>query len=78
MAKPWLKRVGRIWSVTMNIFTTLKYISAHPLSSQNRVAAFKRYFAWRLGTRLLTCPVAVPFVQGTFLLAERGMTGASF
>jgi FkbM family methyltransferase len=61
----------------MNIFSTLKFISAHPLSSQNRVAALKRYFGWQLGSRLLPFPVAVPFVQGTFLVAERGMTGAT-
>ena len=63
----------RAWRKS-SIFSTLKFISVHPLSSQNRVAALKRYFGWRLGSRLMPFPVAMPFVEGTFLFAERGMS----
>ena len=61
----------------MNIFSTLHYISTHPLASRNRWEAWQRYFRWQLGTLLLPYPVAMPFVEGTFLVAENGMTGAT-
>ena len=56
---------------------TFSYIWNHPLASKNRSLAFSRYFRWQLGSRLLKWPIEVPFVEKTFLVVERGMTGAT-
>lgn len=56
-----LKLIGFIWS--------------HPLASRNRLEAFTRFLRWQVGARCVGHPVVVPFVQGTSLVAEVGMTG---
>ncbi|MDR3568438.1 MAG: FkbM family methyltransferase [Syntrophobacteraceae bacterium] len=39
--------------------------------------ALSRYLRWQVGSRLVPGAVAVPFVDGTRLLVEPGMTGAT-
>lgn len=53
------------------------FVWNHPLNADNRVAALGRVFRWQLASRLMACPVALPFVEGTSLFATRGMTGAT-
>ena len=59
------------------MFQTLKYIWNHPVSSRNRLAAYRRYFAWQIGTRVLGKTVIVPFVDNAVLAVDCGMTGAT-
>ena len=59
------------------MLNTLRYILRHPLARRNKSAAVGRYFRWQFGSRLLRCPVAVPFTDKARLLVERGMTGAT-
>ncbi len=55
----------------------LGYVWHHPLNAGGRVAALWRVARWQLAARLMPGPMALPFVQGTFLLTARGMTGAT-
>ncbi len=43
----------------------------------NKVGAWRRYFRWQIGSRLIDCPVILPFVDEAVLVVERGMTGAT-
>lgn len=56
---------------------TAWYIWNHPLASRNRITAFGRYFRWQIGSRILGHPVLMPFISGTHLVVEPGMTGAT-
>lgn len=53
------------------------YVLRHPLNADGRFAALGRLLRWQLASRLLNVPMALPFVESTFLFAERGMTGAT-
>ncbi len=56
----------------------LRYVWNHPLNARSsRVAALGRVFRWQLASRLLPGPIALPFVDDTWLFATRGMTGAT-
>jgi FkbM family methyltransferase len=56
---------------------TLPWIWNHPLASTNRVAGYRRYGWWQLRRRLDPTPWAMPWVNGTRLLLEPAMTGAT-
>src|SRR5262245_63141667 len=55
----------------------LSFVWTHPLNAGHRWAALGRVARWQIASRLLDGPIALPFVDGTFLLATRGMTGAT-
>lgn len=61
----------------MSIFRTFKLIFNHPLTRNRRVAAYKRWLRWQLGSRINLGGSVVEFVGGTRLLAQPGMTGAT-
>src|SRR4051812_14088428 len=61
----------------MGISDLVSFVWQHPLNAGSRWAALGRVARWQMASRLLTAPVALPFVEGTFLLASRGMTGAT-
>lgn len=61
----------------MQLFDLLRYVWTHPLNAGGRVAAFGRVARWQIASRLLSGPVALPFVEDTMLFVERGMTGAT-
>lgn len=61
----------------MSILKTFKFIFSHPLTRTQRVAAFKRWMHWQLGSRIISGACAVPFVEDCRLLAQPGMTGAT-
>lgn len=60
-----------------NLWTTLSGVLRHPLNSDARLRALGRYLAWQVGSRLVPGSVAVPFVDGTRLLAKPGMVAAT-
>lgn len=61
----------------MSLSITLKYITSHPLTkNQKRLAVF-RYIKWQLKSRLNKGIHIVPFVESTKLAVENGMRGAT-
>ena len=61
----------------MNLVRLISFIAKHPLNRSHRLAAISRFARWQIASRLLKQPVALPFVNGTFLVAETGMAGAT-
>jgi hypothetical protein len=59
------------------MWNLLKYVWNHPLNADGRFAALWRVFRWQLAVRLMPGLIALPYVQGTWLFATRGMTGAT-
>jgi FkbM family methyltransferase len=59
------------------ILRTWRFICSHPLASQNIPAAFSLWLKWQIGSRILNLPVIIPFVGGSHLVVEQGMTGAT-
>lgn len=49
----------------------------HPVNRARRVAAFKRWLSWQIGSRIVGHPVIVPFVDDTVLVATSGLTGVT-
>jgi FkbM family methyltransferase len=54
-----------------------RYWKRHPLASRDLPGTVVRFLRWQLGSRLLRMPVIVPWVGGTSLVIETGMTGAT-
>lgn len=61
----------------MNAWASLRYILDHPLNRARPWRAVWRWAGWQVGTRMRPGPRLVPFVDGTRLVVERGMTGAT-
>lgn len=61
----------------MAIAQSLTFVWNHPLNAGNRVAALGRVVRWQLASRLFDGPIALPFVEGTALLATKGATGVT-
>lgn len=61
----------------MSLHRTLRFIVDHPLNARHKGLAVSRFLRWQVGSRLLPGAVAVPFVDGTVLLAQPGMEGAT-
>lgn len=56
----------------------IRYVWNHPLNVRGgRAAALGRVFRWQIASRLMPGPIGLPYVDGTFLFATRGMTGAT-
>lgn len=60
----------------MPLLQSLAFVARHPLN-RSKFAAFRRVLSWQIASRLTPGPVAVPFVDETRLLMERGATGAT-
>jgi len=56
---------------------TWRWIWNHPIAKHDRIAAYGRWLRWQVGSRLLGQPVLMPFVEGSRLVVERSMTGAT-
>lgn len=61
----------------MSLRQLTAFVWNHPLNADNRFAALGRVLRWQLASRLMKGPIALPFVEGTSLFANRGMTGAT-
>jgi FkbM family methyltransferase len=60
-----------------SLFGTLKIILNHPLNADMRTRALKRWLYWQIGSRLVTGPVIIDFVNDSRLAVRTGMTGAT-
>jgi FkbM family methyltransferase len=61
----------------MALLNTIQFILRHPLNRGRRANSLLRFIRWQLGSRLVSGPVAVPFVDSTRLLLSRGQAGAT-
>ncbi len=58
-------------------YRMLRHYLNHPLGRRDRLGTLARIVRWQAGSRLLGAPVAMPFVDGTRLLVQTGMHGAT-
>jgi hypothetical protein len=61
----------------MGLYQTFEIIFKHPLTKNQRVAAYMRWLRWQVGSRITPGSTVVDFAGGTRLLAKPGMTGAT-
>src|SRR5438270_11919454 len=61
----------------MELLDLIRFVWHHPLNAGNKLAALGRVVRWQVASRLLSGPITLPCVEGTSLLASRGMTGAT-
>jgi FkbM family methyltransferase len=53
------------------------YVWNHPLNAGSKLAGLLRIVRWQIASRLIQGPIALPFVEDTYLFAKCGMTGAT-
>lgn len=58
------------------MFNTYRFLTSHPLTRNAKLAAFYRFANWQVRCRLSKV-VTVPWIRGTKLVLERGMSGAT-
>lgn len=61
----------------MGLLNILSFLLNHPLSQGRKLATLRRFVAWQIGARLVPGPVVCPFANGSWLLAQPGLTGAT-
>ena len=59
------------------IASLLRFIWNHPLNRADRFGAIGRLARWQVAARIAPGPLVFPFAEETFLLASKGMTGAT-
>lgn len=61
----------------MKLIQLLSNILTHPLNDGQRLSALGRLFRWQISSRLAPGEICIPFVNGTSLIARRGLTAAT-
>jgi FkbM family methyltransferase len=56
---------------------TIAYIIKHPFNKDQKIKALWNYLRWQIGTRLVSAPVIMPWVDKTVLVASKGETGVT-
>lgn len=59
------------------MWNLLRYVWNHPLNAGARFAALGRVLRWQLASRLMPGLIALPYVEGSWLFAKRGLAGAT-
>jgi FkbM family methyltransferase len=59
------------------IFVILKGINSHPLAGKHRLKAYYKFFLWQARGLVTKKPKKVLFTSKSYLLVEKGMTGAT-
>ena len=57
--------------------TILKSIHTHPLAGKHRVRAYINFIWWQVGNIFYPVAKRVAFTDKTYLVAKKGMTGAT-
>src|ERR1700760_5199629 len=60
-----------------SLIFVFRYIWRHPLASQNRPLAFRRFLSWQISQRLHPRPKKVNFVEDSQLIVEKRMFSAT-
>lgn len=58
-------------------FYLFKFVWSHPLNRKNRLASLWRIISLQIASRLINNSIMLPFINGTYLLTNHGMTGAT-
>ena len=61
----------------MSLRISLPYLWGHPLGRRHFASTLMRYAGWQLRCRLRPGPVVMPWINGTSLWVDRGLTGAT-
>jgi len=61
----------------MSLFSSLKFITAHPLNRKNKSLAILRFLKWQINNLLNPYPVIYQFTDRSKLIIKKGMTGAT-
>jgi FkbM family methyltransferase len=61
----------------MSLLSTLTFITTHPLAKRDKLNAISRFLKWQIRCRISKKPYPFSFVDKTFLVIEKGMTGAT-
>ncbi len=64
-------------SLFKGMYFTINEIHNHPFTARHKRLAWKKWFSWQLGSRLVPGPVLMPFVNETRLLVRPGLWGAT-
>jgi FkbM family methyltransferase len=59
------------------IITTIRFLTAHPLTKNNKIKTLLHFLRWQIGARLLNENVIIPWVDDSKLIASIGETGAT-
>lgn len=54
-----------------------EFLSSHPLTKDNKAQALIRFFKWQVVSKLYPYPFICPFIEGSKLIMQKGMTGAT-
>ena len=60
-----------------SLMQLLKFVLLHPLNKKKKLATLMRVIKWQLVSRVFEYPIALPFVNQTFLLTTKGMESAT-
>lgn len=60
----------------MGLYSTIRFITGHPLNKGRPIAAIGRFVKWQIRSRI-NDEITVDWVDGTKLVVKRGMTGAT-
>jgi FkbM family methyltransferase len=63
--------------VIRSALRTWRFIRSHPIGSRSLRASLSRWIRWQVVSRTLPYPIVTPFANGTSLVVEPGMTGAT-
>jgi FkbM family methyltransferase len=58
-----------------SLFTTLRFITSHPLNKEHKLRAIYRFCKWQVGARLVPGAVVWEWIQGSKLIIRHGETG---
>lgn len=57
------------------LFKTLSFIWCHPLNQRGKIAAFKRFLRWQIGSRIVQGDVVYPWLNDLNVFVRLGETG---
>lgn len=61
----------------MSFFSTIKFITSHPLNKANKFLALARFFKWQINNLINPYAIIYQFTEKCKLIIKKGMTGAS-
>lgn len=66
-----------LFGVARGLGNTLAFMLQHPLNSEHKLQALRRFASWQVASRLAPGPIAVPYVNNARLLVGASMKGAT-
>ncbi len=60
-----------------SLLKTLSFINNHQIGKRNLIKSYRNFFSWQIGQFISPGFKKMSFVEDTFLIANKGMTGAT-